>query len=125
MIAIIAAMTVGIHVSSTHLDPEIGPASGHNDSNPGLFLRNEAGYQVGTYYNSLRKQTFYAGRAWTLAGGGAADVVVFLGAGTGYTYALVPMAAISARVGPARISFTPRVGNVSSGVVHLSLETRF
>jgi hypothetical protein len=36
-----------------------------NTNNPGAFVQYQ-GYAVGTYYNSMRKQSLYAGKIWDL-----------------------------------------------------------
>lgn len=120
---LLAAAAIGIHLASTHLNPELGPTRGYNDINPGIYARFESGAQIGAYYNSHRRPTFYAGHSWTLVKGKTWDVGALAAAATGYpSGAVVPIAAMSVRYRALRLSATPRIGNKASAVVHLSLE---
>lgn len=123
----IAAAVIGVHLTSVHLQPELaernGNPEGYNDANPGLYVRTAAGWQAGSYWNSHRKPTFYAGKAWTLVAGDGWDAGVFLAGATGYPAgSVVPMVAASVRVGVIRFTATPRVGDKASAVVHASIE---
>lgn len=49
---------IGLHLFSRH-----DPYRGENQINPGLFIRLQYGITVGTYTNSIQKETNYIG--WT------------------------------------------------------------
>lgn len=53
---------IGVHTVSVHM--ERGEGRGWNNSNPGVYMRWDNGLTVGTYRNSLYKQSAYLG--WTL-----------------------------------------------------------
>jgi hypothetical protein len=121
------AQTIGVHLVSTHLHPELAHADGdpepYNDINPGLYYRTAAGWQVGAYRNSHRQPTFYAGKAWTIGMGQNWDAGVMLAGATGYPAgSVVPMLAASVRYSFLRLTATPRIGSKASAVLHLSAE---
>jgi hypothetical protein len=117
------ANTVGLHLVSQHLNPELGPPAGYNNVNPGAYLRTDAGWQAGGYWNSHRKPTFYAGKVWTLAQGENWDAGAMVAAATGYPAgSVVPLLAASVRYGALRLTATPRIGDKASAVLHLSAE---
>lgn len=119
----LAAVTLGIHLASYHLQPELSGDQPYNDANPGLYLRTPAGWQVGTYWNSHRKVTLYGGRAFRPFAGQNWDAGAFLGVATGYPWGdLMPIGALSARYGFARLTATPRIGDKASATLHLSFE---
>lgn len=45
--------TVGLHLVSLHTEPD------YNNINPGIYIRNECNIQVGYYFNSVKKDSFY------------------------------------------------------------------
>lgn len=123
-----APLTVGVHVGTIHLQPEVayidGGNRGYNDFNPGLYVRYGS-WQVGGYKNSHREPSFYGAYTYehlltpNLGVGGA------LGAVTGYPLGdVVPLIAISARYRAIRLSFTPQMGDKNSASIHLMLEHR-
>ena len=50
-----SAGTLGLHLGSQHY-----PAKNFNNLNPGAYYISDDGWTVGTYYNSVRKQSVYA-----------------------------------------------------------------
>ena len=77
-----AALAIGVHLGTYHFDA----SKGYNDFNPGVYAICD-GWTAGTYHNSERRQSFYAGRTFPL---GPLDVTI--GAVTGYKSAtLTPM----------------------------------
>lgn len=122
---ILATAVLGVHLASYHLNPELSGDRPYNDVNPGLYLRTEAGWQAGYYWNSHRKSTVYVGRAFTLVSGQRWDAGFFVAAATGYPWGeVVPLVAASVRYRALRITATPPVGDKASGLVHASLEWR-
>lgn len=69
-----------------------------------LRLENkDFGFQVGDYYNSIRKNTFYAGLDWSpihynVSGCVNIDAGLYVGGATGYKYTVTPMAGVQAAV---------------------------
>lgn len=112
------AGTLGAHIGSHHM-----PAKNYNNSNPGLYYRNDEGWTAGFYRNSLKKDSVYAGYTWKF---GALDVTT---AGvTGYFHKvqplLVPSVSLPSVYGVTpRIAYIPRVEKkIGSHVVHLMVE---
>lgn len=102
------------------------PAHNFNNFNPGIYYRNDEGWTVGGYYNSLRQTSFYAGytlqyRALGLTVGGA----------TGYEAPVQPLLVPSLRLFSnekfsARLAYIPRVEKrIASNVLHLTVEYSF
>ena len=115
------ADTVGLHLGSVHM-----PAHNFNNFNPGIYYRNDAGWTVGGYYNSLRQTSLYGGytfqyRALGLTVGGA----------TGYEAPVQPLLVPSLRLlthegFSARLAYIPRVEKrIASNVLHLTVEYSF
>lgn len=111
--------TVGIHAVSWH------EKDGMNNVNPGIYGRWDNGFTAGTYYNSERRQTFYAG--WTFADS-SDTFAVTVGAATGYMRAsVVPILVPSVRL-PMTDRFSLRVSVApvkDAAAIHLSFEGRF
>ena len=119
-----------------------------NNLNLGAYVLFENGVTLGTYRNTLRRQTVYAGYTWQ---GETFGLMVAAGSGyqlrrvaaacqdpnntnCGWTEGfsngvLSPMVAPSIRTpeflgASARVSFMPGIGRASS-VLHLSVEAKF
>lgn len=117
---------VGLHLGSWHETP------GYNNTNPGVYVYHN-GWTAGTYYNSERHQSYYAGYTFEhpLFDGGV-RLGATAGAITGYERAkvlpmVVPSVAVSIPAGlgsAARLSFIPPIGGMPT-VLHLSVEFRF
>lgn len=116
---------VGLHLGSYHSTP------GYNNTNPGVYVFHN-GWTAGTYYNSERNQSYYAGYTWEYPLGSMVRVGATAGVITGYKRAdvlpmVVPSVAVSIPGGfgtAARLSFIPPVGGMPT-VLHLSVEFRF
>lgn len=126
------AASFGVHLASAHYPG--GPYQ--NNFNPGVYLRTEDGITVGTYYNTLRRASVYAGYTYEYGPFGVLGGVV-----TGYqpkridgvTYgqgkALTPMLALSLQL-PKLGGFRPMLMLIppfrsSPAVLHLAFEHRF
>lgn len=109
------AGTLGLHIGSQHF-----PAQQYNDFNPGVYYISDQGWTAGTYYNSERKQSVYAGKSW--------DYGPFrLQAGfiTGYSRPVLPMVAPSVGLGAGfRLTVLPKVERDGSAVIHLMYEVK-
>jgi hypothetical protein len=76
----------------------------HNERNYGIGLRYEKGeyaLQVGDYYNSLRKNSFYVGMDWSpihtnITGCLNFESGLYAGGATGYSYKITPIAGVQA-----------------------------
>lgn len=122
---------VGIHVGSYHVE-KYDPTARQpwNNHNPGLYGRwNDI--VVGTYYNSIRRQSVYVGYVYPLTS--YADVVV--GAVTGYNgpgysaKAVMPMVVLSVHFPitngiEGRVHVIPKVAKGGATAVHFSVEWR-
>lgn len=126
------AATFGTHIGSAHYPG----ASYQNNFNPGIYVRSDDGITVGTYYNTLRRTSVYAGYTYQYGPLGLMGGLV-----TGYqpklidgvTYGqgktLTPMLALSLSLPPLG-GFKPMVMLVppfrsSPAVLHLAFEHRF
>lgn len=126
----VRAAVIGLHTYSAHLDPALAANSvpadcnggRYNDANPGVYVRSRDGWQIGGYLNSHCRTTVYAGHAWEAPCWRLHCAVGLFGAGGYPAGRVVPMVPVSARYEFVRLSYTPRVGNKASGVVHLSFE---
>jgi hypothetical protein len=108
------AETYGLHLASYHT------AHGNNNVNPGLYVRTDGdlSVQAGAYHNSLRRATVYG-----MANASLGAVTVSLGAATGYRRDVVPMVALSYRVGHWRLAYVPKFGELNKGhVFHSTYE---
>lgn len=128
----VALTGLGIHVGSHHW-----PAQDFNNTNPGVYLKGtinavpyvpDGTYVLGTFYNSERKQSVYAGYVYPLVGG--FDVV--LGAISGYKASpVLPLVAPSYSLRildsawTARLTYLPKIEKSGAHVLHLSLEYKF
>lgn len=123
--------TIGVHAFSVHSNAR-DKVSGErwNNANPGLYARWDT-IVVGTYYNSIRRQSFYAGYVYPLSN--HFDVV--LGAVTGYdgpgyrAKAVMPMVIPSFHMPitdnlSARVNLAVGIGKGSATAVNFALEYR-
>ena len=110
------ADTLGLHIGSQHF-----PAKQYNNANPGAYYIHSSGATIGTYYNSERRQSVYAGWTW-----GYGPWRLQAGAITGYRRATVlPMIAPSVSLGYGfRLTVLPKVERRGSAVVHLTWEMK-
>ena len=110
------ADTVGFHIGSQHF-----PAKQYNNFNPGAYYIHSSGATIGTYYNSERRQSVYAGWTWDYG-----PWRLQAGAITGYRRAAVlPLIAPSVSLGYGfRLTVLPKVERRGSAVVHLTWEMK-
>lgn len=109
------AGTLGFHIASHHL-----PNNGFNNVNPGVYYIRDDGWTVGTYYNSERKQSVYAGYTWDWGW-----VRLQAGVITGYSRPVLPMVMPSFSLSHGfRLYVIPRVERGGASVVHLTWEKR-
>ena len=126
------AATFGVHIGSTHYPG----GSYQNNFNPGVYVRTDDGITVGTYYNTLRRASVYAGYTYEYGPFGLLGGVVtgyqpklIDGVSYGQGKALTPMLALSLQL-PTLGGFKPMVMLVppfksSPAVLHLAFEHRF
>jgi hypothetical protein len=123
--AVIGVHTFSVH--SNHWDAVAG--RDWNSSNLGMYARWDNGIVVGTYYNSIRRQSAYAGWVWPL--NNYIDIVV--GGITGYdrvgssSKPVIPMLVPTIHVPltqsmDARVMFLPKAEKRGAAVVHFTLE---
>ena len=111
-----SAGTLGLHIGSQHY-----PARAYNNANHGVYYIHSSGATVGTYYNSERRQSVYAGWTWDYG-----PWRLQAGAITGYRRAAVlPLIAPSVSLGYGfRLTVLPKVERRGSAVVHLTWEMK-
>jgi hypothetical protein len=119
----------GVHLGSVHSNSYDPVAQRNwNNSNPGVYFRHDE-WVVGTYYNSIRKQSYYVGYVYGIT----SNIDVILGAVSGYDGAgykakqVMPMAIPSlhfpiAHDVSARVNLAIGVGKGSATAVNFSLE---
>ena len=110
------AGTLGVHIGSQHF-----PAQQYNNFNPGAYYIHDNGATVGTYYNSERRQSVYAGWTWD-----SGPWRLQVGAITGYERrAVLPLIAPSVAVGYGfRLVVLPKVERNGSSVIHFMYEMK-
>lgn len=111
-----SAGTMGLDIGSWHSRP------GFNNFNPGVYYIADNRVAFGTYYNSYRRQTVWAGYAFE---NGPFALVV--GGATGYDYApITPVVAPGLVYSGFRLTIVPKVSKVNDvTAVHLSYEFKF
>ena len=119
------AQTLGIHLVSWHDKP------GFNNTNPGLYLKTQEGYLVGTVKNSENAQSYYAGKVFDYPLTRKVSGSLTVGVISGYKASpLLPLVtpSVSIRVNPSdslRVSYLPKVNKAGSHALHMSFERRF
>lgn len=58
MLLELTALTIGLHMGTMHSEP------GLNSTNPGLYVKTEAGWTAGGYFNSFRRPSLYVGKTF-------------------------------------------------------------
>lgn len=111
---------IGLHIATAHIDQDF-PMNG---ANPGIYVQAN-NIVAGTYYNSLYKQTYYAGYMLEHS-----RFALTLGVANGYEQGLTPMVIPSTRfnVGELlrlRVTYLPKINATASHVVHFSIEKEF
>ena len=116
LVAPAMAGSLGVHIGSHHF-----PRKDFNNANPGVYYIADNGATVGTYYNSERKQSVYAGWTWD-----SGPWRLQVGAITGYERrAVLPLIVPSVAVGYGfRLAALPKVERSGASVIHLSWETK-
>lgn len=131
------AQTVGVMIGSVHsnnYDPVAQRA--WNNYNPGVYVQFDNRVVLGTYLNSIRKQTYYVGYAYPVTE--HIDVVVgaisgYNGYGPGGTYrakAVMPMVVPSVHFSlfggvDGRVSLAVGIGKGSATAVNFAIERKF
>ena len=118
------AQTVGLHLFSAHEQP------GMNNTNPGVYVRLDNGLTLGTYFNSVRKQSAYAGWTFETPEWNRLTAAITIGAVTGYatkvTALAVPSAAFHTEPVTVRVGIIPRPPvKGGSGALSLMIEHHF
>ena len=109
-----AEVTVGLHLVSAH------STENYNNENLGGYVKVD-NIVVGSYYNSIRRQSSYAAYIWHI---GPVDLTT--GLITGYKPEAVPLIAPSVAYGGVRLTVIPQINGVTKvTVMHLSVEHTF
>jgi hypothetical protein len=106
--------TIGLHLATAHEKPNF------NNENPGIYYRNSSGLTLGSYFNSERNQSNYAG--YTVHGSNFGVSFVVL---SGYKVGLLLVPIPSVRFEVARdvsVRFTGLYSPHVGAAVHLSVE---
>lgn len=119
-----AETTIGVHAASWHSAP------GYNNANPGLYVVHN-GWTMGTYYNSVKRQSYYAGYTYShQLFHPSVQLGITVGGITGYRTSPAPLIAPSIRFAlgnefGARLFYLPRVKFTGAHVLHLTFERSF
>lgn len=115
----------GIHIGSKHF-----PQYQYNNSNPGVYVRMESGMTYGTYYNSERRMSVYAGYTYQFDDTYAVTVGLVSGYSLGKEKTRIyPMIVPSMKLGKIgdttfRLAIMPQASskNYGSTAIHLMAE---
>lgn len=124
-----APASVGVHLGSWHSNKDAQGRS-YNGVNPGLYARWDNGATVGSYYNSERRMTAYAGWTFETPQWHRLTAAVTAGGIVGYKKGpmifAIPSAAVHVTERTAvRVSFVPKMEKDGAAAIHLSAEHRF
>ncbi len=119
-------LILGLHLMSHH------DTGNFNNVNLGIYLKHDSGATVGTYYNSLKRQSYYGGYTLTPIDS-IPNLDVTVGVVTGY-----PKMPVAPMVIPsytfykrddgirARAAFLPKFGDIQpANVIHFMVEKSF
>lgn len=108
-------IAIGMHLLSWHSQ------EGYNNTNVGLYARNDCGLQVGAFYNSERKLSVYASY---ILESDKHPFFALAGVATGYRYGIVsPLGGVGIKVKKFRIMYTPKLGKHNdTHLLHLAYE---
>lgn len=117
---------LGLHLMSYH------DAGNFNNVNPGIYIKHESGVTVGTYYNSVKRQSYYGGYTFKPIDA-LPNLDVTVGVVTGYpSMPVAPLFIPSYTFYKsddglrARAAFLPRFGDVQpANVIHFMVEKSF
>jgi hypothetical protein len=123
--SLVNAQTIGLHLVSWHDKP------GYNNTNPGLYLKTEKGYLIGTVKNSEGNQSYYMGRVFDYPINPRVSGSLTVGVISGYKVSpLLPLVtpSLAIRVNPSdsiRVSYLPKINKSGSHALHMSFERKF
>lgn len=116
MLSTLCCAIIGIHMATAHVDAD----RPMNDTNPGIYVQATNNIVVGTYYNSIKRQTTYVGYTYSTK-----YVDFTTGVATGYNKSVIPMFVPSTKFGPIRVAYLPKMHITSAHIIHFSIEKEF
>ncbi len=119
-----SAATFGLHLGSRHDE------AGFNDRNLGIYAKFDNGLTLGTFENSVSRQSFYVGKTWEIPVAEQLDAAVTAGAITGYDRDISPLLvpSLAFEVAPGiklRGAVLFKVNKTGANAFHLMLEKEF
>lgn len=116
-----------LHLAAYHAEAR------YNSSTTGIGLicpwEQNLSWGIGTYYNSVRRQSTYAGLAWQPWGLGPVKVGAFGGVVTGYRDAVMPMvagvASVSLGASAWHLAYLPAVPGHSPDALEMSVTWKY
>lgn len=108
-----AALILGVHLYTAHVRDDL------NNVNPGVYAQCDS-LVVGTYYNSVRKQSAYVGYVYSIG-----PIDIMSGVVTGYSKPLQPMFVPSIKVDSFRFHLLIPSKQTARGGIHISFERDF
>lgn len=121
-----AVIAIGLHLNSYHTNTK----ENYNNDNPGVYFRYD-NWIVGTYKNSIRKQTTYVAKSFVSE---SCRYELVLGAAAGYRIPVMPMLGVGINFDISEVSektklkilIAPSVNkSVNGAVFHAVLEKSF
>jgi len=123
-------MAVGLHLGSAHIDP-YPTAPQLSGSNPGAYIQFKNDIVIGTFRNSLRKQSNYLAYAFPVFVSDEVEGSIVVGGITGYpqhkvTPLIMPVIRfkLSDHAG-IRVGYLPKIQATQAHVLHFMVEYRF
>jgi hypothetical protein len=124
----ISDCAIQLHVAAYHAEP------GYNNDTPGIGalcpINGDWSLAAGTYFNSVRKQSAYAGAAWQPLKLGPVKAGLYGGLVTGYSEGAMPFAAAVLsfnlwRGVDAHLIAVPKVEGLTPATAALSFSKKF
>lgn len=123
---------IGLHLASYHTDAPTNKAYGpaYNNVNPGVYAATKCGLIVGTYRNSIRRQTAYIGLNQDIKLTKNVGLFGSIALATGYEKTIISMGMIGA-YGQVnnyrlRLGYIPKFEKMNdTHVFHVTIERRF
>ena len=119
---------IQLHIAAYHAEP------GYNNATPGIGalcpINGDWSLAAGTYFNSLRQQSVYAGAAWQPVRLGPVKAGLYGGGVTGYRDEISPFLALALSVPlsktiDAHLIAVPKVEGITPAFAALSFSVNF
>lgn len=117
ILTICCVVAMGIHVGSSHIDPD----RHFSNDNKGIYWKLDNKYVVGTYANSIGRQSTYVVKEFRHS----KYFSVGIGAVSGYNNSVIPMVVPTFSVtNNVKVSYIPKTNLSGAHVVHVMYEVK-